>query len=45
MTAPYQTDLVGSFLRPEKLSQARQDFRQGTISREDLTRTKDETIN
>lgn len=37
-------DTVGSFLRPEKLKQARQDFLENKISREKLKFVEDEAI-
>ena len=37
MNAPFRYDYVGSFLRPEELKQAREDFNKGAISREELT--------
>ena len=33
---PYRYDVVGSFLRPEKLKQARKDYESKKISRESL---------
>ncbi|GHV97566.1 5-methyltetrahydropteroyltriglutamate--homocysteine S-methyltransferase [Lactobacillus nasalidis] len=44
MTAPYQTDLVGSFLRPAKLQQARRDFRDKKITASQLAAIEDEAI-
>jgi 5-methyltetrahydropteroyltriglutamate--homocysteine methyltransferase len=41
---PYTYDIVGSFLRPEKLKQARADFAAGTIDQAALTATEDEAI-
>ena len=38
---PYAYDIVGSFLRPEALKQARADFAAGTITREQLTAAED----
>ena len=35
--APFHFDIVGSFLRPAELKEARQAFTDGKISREDLT--------
>ena len=42
--SPYRYDFVGSFLRPENLKQARKDFEEGKISREQLTAVEDEEI-
>ena len=44
LTTPFHYDYVGSFLRPEKLKQAREAFTKGTISREQLTETENECI-
>ena len=41
---PYRYDVVGSFLRPEKLKQARKDYGSKKISREELTQLEDECI-
>ena len=41
---PYRYDVVGSFLRPEKLKQARKDYGSKKISREELTQIEDECI-
>jgi len=41
---PFRYDFVGSFLRPEKLKKARNDFEQGKISHEALTAVEDESI-
>ena len=41
---PYAYDIVGSFLRPEALKQARADFAAGTITREQLTAAEDAAI-
>ncbi|KAA8733839.1 5-methyltetrahydropteroyltriglutamate--homocysteine S-methyltransferase [Acinetobacter qingfengensis] len=40
----FKADHVGSFLRPERLKQARQKFAQGKISHEDLTQIENEEI-
>lgn len=42
--APFRFDVVGSFLRPEKLKQARIDFTEHRITREELTQIEDECI-
>ncbi len=42
--APFKYDVMGSFLRPEGLKQARSDFREGRIPREALTAVEDEAI-
>ena len=41
---PYAYDIVGSFLRPAALKQARADFAAGTITREQLTAAEDAAI-
>ena len=41
---PYRYDIVGSFLRPEALKQAREQFFAGKITQEELTRTENEEI-
>ncbi|MDN6203975.1 MAG: 5-methyltetrahydropteroyltriglutamate--homocysteine methyltransferase, partial [Tetragenococcus halophilus] len=42
--SPYRYDIVGSFLRPEALKQAREDFEQGNISAEELKEVEDQAI-
>ena len=37
---PYKYDVVGSFLRPEKLKQARKDFEAKKITRMNLLKLK-----
>lgn len=41
---PYRADVVGSFLRPKRLLEAREAFHLGKLSREDLTKLEDECI-
>lgn len=41
---PFRYDFVGSFLRPDKLKQARADYEAGTISKEQLTAVEDDCI-
>ncbi len=41
---PFKAELVGSFLRPEKLKTARADFEAGKITQEELTKVEDEAI-
>lgn len=41
---PFRADHVGSFLRPEKLKQARANFAESKISAEDLRAVEDEAI-
>lgn len=41
---PFKYDIVGSFLRPEYLKKAREDYEQGTITRNELTSTEDRAI-
>nr|WP_320021443.1 5-methyltetrahydropteroyltriglutamate--homocysteine S-methyltransferase [uncultured Draconibacterium sp.] len=43
-TTLQRADLVGSFLRPEKLKSARADYESGKISRDELTKVEDEEI-
>lgn len=42
--APFRTDVVGSYLRPATLKQARADFEAGTITAEQLRATEDAAI-
>ncbi|CAG9297260.1 5-methyltetrahydropteroyltriglutamate--homocysteine S-methyltransferase [Celerinatantimonas diazotrophica] len=42
---PFRSDVVGSYLRPDYLHQARKDFRAGHISKEELARVEDCAIN
>ncbi|MER2006844.1 MAG: 5-methyltetrahydropteroyltriglutamate--homocysteine S-methyltransferase [Psychrobacillus sp.] len=42
--APFKADHVGSFLRPERLKQARAQFEQKEISQEQLTQVENEEI-
>ena len=42
--APFRFDIVGSFLRPEELKKARQDYREGNISLNELTKIEDNCI-
>lgn len=42
--APFRVDHVGSFLRPEALVKAREDFSAGKISQEELTAVEDQAI-
>ena len=37
-------DIVGSFLRPEEIKEARKAFKEGTLSREELTKVEDQAI-
>ncbi len=41
---PYRYDVVGSFLRPKYLKEARANFEAGKITREELTKVEDEAI-
>ena len=43
-TSPFRYDIVGSFLRPEKLKEARTRFTDGEITQEELRKVEDETI-
>lgn len=42
--APFRFDIVGSFLRPEELKQARKDYIAGKISKEALKEVEDKVI-
>lgn len=42
--APFKFDIVGSFLRPEYLKQAREEYANGKIKKEDLTKVEDKAI-
>ena len=42
--APFRSDIVGSFLRPETVHQARRDVESGLISASDLTEIEDQAI-
>ncbi len=44
VTPPYACDIVGSFLRPAALRQARADFAAGAITRDELTAAEDAAI-
>lgn len=43
-TIPFRFDQVGSLLRPARLKDAREAFKQGTITKEALTKVEDEEI-
>ena len=42
---PFRADHVGSLLRTEPLKKARQQFSEGTITQEDLTKVENQEIN
>lgn len=42
--SPFRFDIVGSFLRPKELKEARAKFQAGQISREKLTAVEDQAI-
>lgn len=42
--APFRADIVGSFLRPAELKEARKQFSEGRISADDLKKTEDRLI-
>ena len=42
--APFRYDVVGSFLRPEYLKDARAKFAEGKITEEQLKETEDKAI-
>ena len=44
LQAPFRVDHVGSFLRPERLKEARAKFAAGELSREQLTEVEDQEI-
>lgn len=44
MAAPFRYDIVGSFLRPAVLKQARESFAAGKLSKEQLTAVEDDCI-
>jgi len=44
MTKLAHYDIVGSFLRPEELKEARKNFNQEKISQEELTKIEDQEI-
>ena len=44
LKTPFRYDFVGSFLRPERLKEARRDFDNGNIGYDELKKVEDETI-
>ena len=44
ITAPYRYDFVGSFLRPQKLKNAKADFKAGWITQKELTAIEEEAV-
>ena len=42
--APYRADIVGSFLRPAELKDARKKFVAGEISKDELTKVEERLI-
>ena len=42
--APFHFDIVGSFLRPAELKEAREAFTKGNITKEELTAVEDRLI-
>ena len=44
LKTPFRYDLVGSFLRPEKLKAAKAEFEEGKISKDELDRVTDECV-
>ena len=44
LTAPFKNDIVGSFLRPQKLKEAREQFKQGELDQAGLTAVEDACI-
>lgn len=42
LKTPFRYDYVGSFLRPEALKQARKNFEEGKITKEELTAVEDD---
>lgn len=43
-TSPFRYDIVGSFLRPKELKEARENFTAGNISRKELTEIENKAI-
>ena len=43
-TSPFRYDIVGSFLRPQELKEARAKFANGEITQADLTVVEDKAI-
>ena len=43
-TSPFRYDIVGSFLRPQELKEARAKFANGEITQADLTAVEDKSI-
>ena len=43
-TSPFRYDIVGSFLRPQELKEARAKFANGEITQADLTAVEDKAI-
>ena len=44
LKTPFRYDFVGSFLRPERLKEARRAFDNGDIGYDELKKVEDETI-
>ena len=44
LNAPFRYDYVGSFLRPERLKQARKDFENNIITKKELEKIENEEI-
>ena len=44
LQTPFRYDFVGSFLRPEKLKEARNQFDNGSIGYDELKKVEDESI-
>ena len=42
--APFHFDIVGSFLRPAELKEAREAFTKGNITKEELTAVEDVSL-
>ncbi len=42
---PFRSDVVGSYLRPDYLHQARRDFAQGNINKQQLTEIENKAVN
>ena len=43
-TSPFRYDIVGSYLRPEALKEARKQFQNNEITVEELTKVEDQAI-
>ena len=44
LKTPFRYDFVGSFLRPEKLKEAKKNFEEGKITQDELDKITDECV-